>query len=186
MSGGVYFWRDYKATLSGSTAKRVRCVGCSHVFEYVLQRTAAGGGHSPFHLNNAGAAERARKRARANLDRALGEGIDPVPCPACGIYQPDMVPILRRKLGRNYEPNAYAKLRVGFSPQETWSAASEGNTIKSYTNFMRVWPTFSQHAEKKIRDLKYPPHVRKLFSLLAWAAWAGVLLLILYVITAER
>jgi hypothetical protein len=85
MSGGAYFWRDYRATVSGSTVKPVRCINCSHVFEYLLQRTAAGGGHSPFFLTNAGAAEKARQRARANLDRALGVGIDPVHCPACGM-----------------------------------------------------------------------------------------------------
>jgi hypothetical protein len=166
MSGGfAYFWRSYSTTVSGSTVKRVQCVGCSKVFSYVIERAADGGGHSPLFLTNAGAAEKARQRARANLDRALNEGIDPVHCPACGIYQPDMVQVLRKKFGRNFEPNIFAKMRLAISPTDSWRIAWEANTIRSYTNFMLMWPMYSAPAKKKINELKYPPHLRKLFVL---------------------
>jgi hypothetical protein len=187
MSGGIaYFWKSYTSTVSGSTTRRVTCVGCSRVYEYPVSRTAAGGGHSPLFLTNAGAAEKARQRARANLDRALMEAIEPVHCPTCGIYQPDMVPLLRKHLGKNYEPNYYAKLRTGLSPEETWRAACKGNTIKSYTNFMQIWPTYSSFAKAKISELKYPPHFRKWVSRLAWVGWVGLFFILFYIISAER
>jgi hypothetical protein len=188
MSGGgfAYFWRSYTSTISGSIEKRVRCVGCSRVFSYIIKRTAAGGGHSPLFLANAGAAEKARQRARTNLDRALSEGVDPVHCPGCGIYQPEMVQVLRKEFGKDYEPNIWAKMRLAMSPIDTWAGACEANTIRSYTNFMLIWPMYSAHAKKKINELKYPPHLRKLFRVIAWAAWGGLILFVFYIIAAER
>jgi hypothetical protein len=188
MSGGgfVYFGRAYGATVSGSTVKHVRCASCSKAFAYILERAVSGRGDSHYYLNNAGAAEKARQRARANLDRALSEGVDPVHCPACGIYQPAMVQVLRKTLGKKFEPNIFAKMRLAISPQEAWRVVCEVNTSRSYTNFMMTWPTHSADAKKKINELKYPPYLRKLGAGLAWAAWGGVILLIVYIVTAER
>jgi hypothetical protein len=116
MSGGfLYFYRTYTATVSGSQKRRERCAGCSCVFEYVITREVQGGGHSAFHLNNTGAAESAKTRARANLNRALDEAIEPVHCPTCGIYQPAMVRVLRERHGKQFDPNRYASARIAFS-----------------------------------------------------------------------
>jgi hypothetical protein len=152
MSGGIaYFWKSHTATVSGSTTRSVSCVGCSRAYEYSVSRTAVGGGHSPLHLTNASAAEKARQRARDNLSRALMDAIEPVHCPSCGIYQPNMEPLLRKDLGNKYEPNRYAKLRLDLSPEEAWRAACQGNTVKSYINFMEIWPTYSSFAKSKIK-----------------------------------
>lgn len=150
-----------------------------------LERAASGRGYSHYYLNNAGAAEKARQRARANLDLALSEGVDPVHCPACGIYQPEMVQVLRKTLGKKFDPNNFAKMRLAISPQEAWRVMCEVNTIRSCTNFMMTWPTHSADA-KKMNELKYPPYQRKLGAGLAWAAWGGLILLVFYIITAER
>jgi len=91
VSGFAYFYRTYTATVSGSITRRERCAGCSSVFGYEIRRIAAGGGHSAFWLNNAGAEVSAESRARANLKRALDEAIEPVHRPMCGIFQPNMV-----------------------------------------------------------------------------------------------
>jgi hypothetical protein len=101
-------------------------------------------------------------------------------------YQPEMVQVLQKKLGKNFDPNVFAKMRLVISPQEAWRAVCEVNTIRSYTNFMMTWPTHSADAKKKISELKYPPSLRKLGVGLAWAAWDGLILLVLYIIAASR
>jgi hypothetical protein len=188
MWGILYFWRSYTATVSGSTTRRERCVGCSRVFEYEITREATGGGHSAFFLNNAGAAASAKMRARATLNRALNEAIEPVHCPTCGIFQPDMERVLRERRGKRYEPNKYASERIAVPVADAWRAACAANTMESYTKFMEVWPTFSWHAEERIKELKYPPHLRKLASGLYWVVWGAVVLFIvvIFAMSIER
>jgi predicted RNA-binding Zn-ribbon protein involved in translation (DUF1610 family) len=101
----TYLYRTYTATVSGSRTWRVKCVGCSHVFQYEITRVVQGGGHSPFFLNNRVAAADAQERAKAKLQRALDEAVEPFYCPKCGIYQPDMVRVLRERYGKRCEPN---------------------------------------------------------------------------------
>jgi hypothetical protein len=45
-----------------------------------------------------------------------------------------------------------------------WRAACMENTVPSYTKFIEVWPTLDGPAKKEIKELNYPPHVRKLVS----------------------
>lgn len=176
MSGGafVYFYRTYTATASGSRTRRERCVGCSSVFEYTITREVAGGGHSAFMLNNAGAAVSAKARARANLARALDEAIEPAHCPTCGIYQPAMVGVLRERHGKQFDPNKYASARVAYSAADLWRTARAMNTKEAYANFMVVWPTLDRQAKQQIKELRYPPHVRKLVSRLLWIGWSAL------------
>src|SRR5258705_2251354 len=94
---GLYFYRTYTATVFGSAVRHERCAGCSTVYEYEIKREASGGGHSPFWSNNIGAEVSAERRARANLVRALQEAIEPVHCPNCGMFQPNLVQLLRRR-----------------------------------------------------------------------------------------
>jgi hypothetical protein len=168
----MYFYRTYTATVSGSITRRARCIRCSSVFEYVITREASGGGHSAYFLNNAGAETSAETRARNNLNRALNEAVEPVHCSACGIYQPEMVQILRERLGKQYEPNKYAAERIAVPVEQAWLAACAANTVASYADFMEVWPTHSWYAEKQIKELRYPPRLQKLLSGLGWILWA--------------
>jgi hypothetical protein len=199
VSGFVYFWRSYTATASGSTTRRERCIGCSCVFEYTITREAAGGGHSAFFLNNAGAAASAKIRARANLDRALIEAIEPVHCPACGIFQPNMVSVLRERHGKRYEPNKFASERIAIPVADAWQAARAANTIESYTKFIEMWPArqegidvgdfvqqspgmFSWLAKQKLKEMKHPAIFGKLASGVLWIVWGIIFLLfIIYI-----
>lgn len=179
MSGGVlYFYRTYTATASGSRRRRERCAGCSRVFEYVVTRQVEGGGHSAFLLNNAGAAANAKMRARENLDRVLNETIEPVHCPTCGIFQTDMVRVLRERHGKRCEPNKYASEQIAVPVASAWRAACAANTVESYTKFKEVWPAHSWHAEQQIKEIKYPLHVRKLVSSFGWIMWGALFALI--------
>jgi hypothetical protein len=86
MSGFVFFGRGYLTTLAGSITKQERCVRCSTVFSYPINREVRGTSYSFYNLDNRGASERANQRARINLNRALNEAVEPVPCPVCGIF----------------------------------------------------------------------------------------------------
>lgn|SRR5262249_32988305 len=173
MSGGfLYFYRTYTATASGSIRKRERCVGCSRTFEYTIRREVEGGGHSAFFLNNAGAAASAKRRAHANLNRALREAIEPVHCPACGVYQPDMVRVLRERHGKRCEPNKRASERITVPAATAFEAALKTNTLESYTRFMEVWPVYSWYAKQRINEIKYPPYLRKGVYWTCWGAAA--------------
>jgi hypothetical protein len=82
--------------------------------------------------HRAQAAANAKMRARDDLARALNEAIEPMHCPACGIFQPEMVR-LRKWYGKQYDPNKYA------SDRSTTYANAE-NTIEFYNQFMETWP----------------------------------------------
>ena len=178
MSGGgfFYFYRTYTATVSGSRKRRETCIGCSSSFEYQVTRVAQGGGHSGFLLNNRGASASADMRARANLVRALDEAIEPVHCPTCGIYQPDMVQALRERYGKRFDPNKYAAERIKFPAADLWRAACKMNTKEAYDRFIEVWPTLDWHAKKQIKELRYPPQVRKLVGRIGWMLWGALAL----------
>ena len=180
MSGGgfFYFYRTYTATVSGSQKRRVKCANCSCEFEYEITRTVAGGGHSAFMLNNAGAAESAKTRARHNLMRALDEAVEPMHCPRCGIYQPAMVQVLRERHGKQFDPNKYASARIAYPVADLWRTARAMNTKEAYTNFMAVWPTFDKDAKYQIRQLRYPAGLRKFVSRLLWLAWLALALIV--------
>jgi hypothetical protein len=47
---------------------------------------------------------------------------------------------------------------------------------------MEVWPTFSWQAERQIKELKYPRHLRKLVSGLFWIVWGALVLFIIMII----
>lgn len=176
MSGGafLYLYRTYTSTVAGSRQKRETCVGCSCSFEYKITRVAQGGGHSGFYLNNRGAAASAKTRAQANLVRALDEAIEPVSCPTCGIYQPDMVKVLRERHGKQFDPNKYSAERIKFPATSLWRAACDMNTKEGYSKFIEVWPTLDSHAKKKISELRYPPHMRKLVGRVGWMLWGAL------------
>jgi hypothetical protein len=101
--------------------------------------------------------------------RALDEAIEPVSCPTCGIYQPEMAAqVLREQHGRRFDPNEYAAERIKFPAARLWRAACKINTKEAYSRFIKVWPTLDSHGKKKISELRYPPHMRKLVGRLDW------------------
>lgn len=129
------------------------------------------------------AAAKARERANASLSRELRDSIEPVDCPTCGIYQPDMVDELRRRYGKTYDPNAYASERVRASALGAWRMALADDTIAAHKHFREVWPTATllvAMAEHRIKELNRPPLLRAIFKLLPklfWVLWGTIILL---------
>jgi hypothetical protein len=157
----VYFWGSHTARQTGSLLKRVECVDCSHVFGYQLTRTGVGYGHAPLTLGGEGAAKIAGIRANNELHDALKQGVDPVPCPRCGIFQPDMVQLLRERHGKRYDPNRYASERISVPARKAWADAKAQNTVQAYRRFKEVWPMYGGHADRSISLVRYPPFLRK-------------------------
>jgi hypothetical protein len=88
--------QDYTATCEATVPKKVRCEQCRGEYFYLMKRLAVGSATSPLFLDNQGAGARARERAEDELQRQLKLECDPVPCPACGWYQAQMVATIRR------------------------------------------------------------------------------------------
>jgi hypothetical protein len=76
-----------RVRLTGLTAVAVRCESCRRKYHYRLKRTVRA---------EAMSREQARRRAKQLLLRKLDCDIDPVPCPSCGCYQEEMLPLLLR------------------------------------------------------------------------------------------
>lgn len=185
MSGGfLYAYRTYTASVSGDVRQRVRCVECSLEYEYILRRRAYGEGHSAYFLANERASQLAEERARANLLRALDDEIDAVFCPACGIYQPDMVNLLKKQFGSKCDPNKWASMRTTISWPVAWQAVSAADTLEMYTRFCEMWPTHSDLAADRIWELKHPVifKVRRVLAGTFWILWAVAILVFLILV----
>jgi hypothetical protein len=89
---GFFLYREAKSTATGGTIKTVTCEHCASEYVYWLQRSICGEA-AGFLIPDKVAA---RAVARQNLCRALAQDCDPVPCPACGLYQRQMVQQLKR------------------------------------------------------------------------------------------
>ena len=144
----------FKATVSGTTRKRVTCFSCQASYEFDITRQVNGEGVSALFLDNKGAKKRAVRNARENLDEVLKRSQDPVPCPVCGMYQPSMVEILRRKRGRRYDPNLYARQRAGTTDRAAWKKALSENTLEAYQAFIQIWPHSPLTIEAQVKVWK--------------------------------
>ena len=83
--------RTYTAKIEIRRWKAHTCVGCGGQYAYWMVRKLAYGGSTP---------EQATEKAHAAADRAMLRDVDRQPCPACGLYQPDMIAGRRRSLHR--------------------------------------------------------------------------------------
>ena len=188
MVGLFYTWTSHTATVTDSTTREVCCFNCHTPFEYQVTRTARGGGHSPFHVSQDRAAEDARRRAHINVNRALRDAIEPVYCPSCGVFQPDMVEELCKKIGPTFDPNKYATERLEIPFQSAWRKATTEDTPDAYRHLIEVWPSATQAvhvAHERIKYLIRPPLVAFIYKnsyLLAKIVWSFVVLIFLYFI----
>lgn len=96
-----------------------------------------------------------------------------------------MARVLREQRGKRYDPNRYASERIAVPVRQTWLTVCAANTVEAYSQFMEVWPTYSWYAEKQIRELRYPPHLRRLMSGIGWALWGALVLIMLGLIIAH-
>ncbi|MFN7133553.1 MAG: hypothetical protein ACK4N5_15860, partial [Myxococcales bacterium] len=81
----------YYAEVSGSTVKPVLCDTCGCAFIYRMGRRASVQGRSNLAWDPEALKEGAADEATTLLDESLRLECEPVPCPRCGNYQPDMV-----------------------------------------------------------------------------------------------
>jgi hypothetical protein len=169
----AYIGRTYTITVSGSISRREQCGYCSTTFEYNILRNGMGNGHSPFLLNNSGAKRTAERRARTALDRALAMAVEPVHCPTCGMYQPEMVEELKRRFGVRFDPNEHATERVTIPFHAIWDKTCRANTVEAYERFVRVWPIYIDQAKLHLRELRHPVR-RRVLRVLSWTVWTAL------------
>ena len=185
MTGFAYFYRTYTSTVHGSIRKSVVCTCCSNRFYYDVERRGIGGGHSPFFLNDTGAKVGADTRAREDLQKALRDAIEPVSCPVCGVFQEDMVSLLKSRLGGTADPNAFARERTLVPADVVWNAARKANTIEAYERFRIIWPNYAALADERINNIKFSG-LRKLRSALFWLAWISIILFAVFVVAIHE
>jgi hypothetical protein len=84
------------STVTGFSARGVRCAHCGEEYVYDVRRDASGTAMSRNSLDG-GAQHLASARAHDELSQKLQGAVDLVPCPTCGGYQPDMAAHMRRQ-----------------------------------------------------------------------------------------
>lgn len=169
---GFISWREHTTTVDETIVRHERCVECGCHFSYRQNVEATGQGTSFYGIGNRHAAATADSRARHNLNVAINNAVKPVPCPDCGYYQPRMVEALREQHGHRCEPNKYAAARVAVPIEDAWRAACAENTKAAYMRFKEVWPHLTWLADKKIREVRFPPLVHRLASAAGWILWS--------------
>jgi hypothetical protein len=92
---GIPIGMSYTTTATGNAARTVHCENCGEQFLFDVERKAEATRISLFFLNMAGARAGATADADEKLSDKLYNDVEPVPCPRCGLYQPDMVAFLR-------------------------------------------------------------------------------------------
>jgi hypothetical protein len=104
---------DYTTKLSGVVPKLVRCEECALEYVYLLKATASGEGTNLFFLDDAGARRRSAAQAEDRLVRELAEGVEAIPCPACGTIQQHMLPRARQQYRRGMGALGWITLAFG-------------------------------------------------------------------------
>jgi hypothetical protein len=107
--------KTVRASVSGSAVKHVQCARCGCRFVYRLHRTATGQSAGIRLFGEERAKSDALTKAQRALPRVLDRAVEPMPCPDCETYRPDMVRALR---WRRCKPLAYVVLvSVGSAPK---------------------------------------------------------------------
>jgi hypothetical protein len=132
-----------------------------------------GNGHSPFLLNNFGAQQTAERRAKMALEKAFEIAVEPVHCPGCGMYQPDMVQELRKRFRVKFDPNERAADRLAAPFNHAAGRAVQANTIEAYEDLLRVWPVYANEVRHQLREIRNPVR-RKVLKWVGWALWAAI------------
>ncbi len=88
---------EFTTTIRGFQTRSVHCVHCAEHYLYDLMRKGKGHRFSLFSLDNAGSRQGSAGDAQEDLDVQLRHELDPIPCPSCGCYQPDMVERLKKQ-----------------------------------------------------------------------------------------
>ncbi|MBI4914501.1 MAG: hypothetical protein HY825_01515 [Acidobacteria bacterium] len=88
----------HDAAITAEGIRELQCEKCHRPFFLRLARTGKGRSTASFLENQEKAASQAADLAQARLEWKLASGVDPVPCPHCDFYQPQMVKEARARL----------------------------------------------------------------------------------------
>ena len=86
---------QYVSTTEGSIVKDVTCERCGHMYSYRMSRIVSGIEKVLF--SSSRGPEKALKKARASLTKALYTECDDIPCPECGWHQPAHIAFVRSR-----------------------------------------------------------------------------------------
>jgi hypothetical protein len=130
--------RGAGAAADGQTTKVVHCEACRRSYAYELKRT--GFGSDP----DESAYSVALQRAEADLQRLLAIGVEAIPCPACGWYQSNMIPLAQTR-HRRWMLYAGQCLTIGLIPVAAIST-SINVTYADQGTAPIPWPIFAAGA----------------------------------------
>lgn len=90
-------WTSAKAEAAGGVWRGVRCDHCGTAYVFRVEVRVRHKEVELYSQGSPGQRARAEQAARDRLAYLLERKIEPVPCPSCGRYQPDMCDELRRR-----------------------------------------------------------------------------------------
>jgi hypothetical protein len=88
----------HDARATAAAVREVVCARCRNPFFFILERTGRGRSQAAFFIGMKEADREAAGKARRNLEKKLVSEVDPVACPACRYFQPQMVATARGRL----------------------------------------------------------------------------------------
>ena len=88
----------HDARVTGGAIREIACQRCRRPFFFILRRIGKGRAKADFFIGMKSAESRAAGKAHADLQKKLSRDLDPVPCPNCGLYPPEMVVASRSRL----------------------------------------------------------------------------------------
>ena len=89
---------SHDARVTASAVREVVCARCRNPFFFHLRRTGKGHSQTAFFIGMMEADREAALKARGNLAKKLASEVDPVACPSCRFFQPQMVAAARGRL----------------------------------------------------------------------------------------
>jgi hypothetical protein len=88
----------HDARATAATVREIICQRCRNPFFFLLERTGKGRAQTAFFFGMKEADRKASLKARGDLEKKLATEVDPVSCPYCRYYPPQMVAAARRRL----------------------------------------------------------------------------------------
>lgn len=88
----------HDARVTAATVREIVCGRCRNPFYFILERTGKGRAKTAFFIGMKDADREAALKAEGNLDKKLAADVEPVSCPYCRFFQPQMVATARRRI----------------------------------------------------------------------------------------
>jgi hypothetical protein len=98
----LYFDRTFTETVSGNRLVELKCEHCSGVYYYLLARVGRGAATAPYMIGQKRAAQKAKEKARRDLEKRLRDESELVPCPKCQWINESLVQGFRQTYYRGW------------------------------------------------------------------------------------